>query len=177
MVIDVILLILLAVACFKGYTRGLIVAIFSFLAVFIGVAAALKLSVMVSGWLQNSTHISRQWLPFVSFLLVMIAVVIVVRLVANLLQKSVEAVMLGWLNRLGGILFYVAIFVLIYSVVLFYAIKMNVIKPEVVSASKTYPLIAPLGPRAVNALGFVIPLFKGLFTQLETFFDTIVKHH
>lgn len=177
MVIDVILLILLAVACFKGYTRGLIVAIFSFLAVFIGVAAALKLSALVGSWLQTSTHISRQWLPFISFLLVMIGVVILVRLVANLLQKSVEAVMLGWLNRLGGIVFYAAIFVLIYSIVLFYAVQMSIIKPEVVSASKTYPVIAPFGPKAVNALGYILPIFKGLFAQLETFFGSVVKDH
>lgn len=175
MVIDVILLILLAIACFKGYTRGLIVAVFSFLAVIIGVAAAMKLSVVVSGWLQNSTHISKQWVPFLSFMIIMIGVAILVRWVANLLQKSVEAIMLGWLNRLGGIVFYAAIFIIVYSIVLFYATEINLIKPEVIQASKTYSIIEPFGPKAVDALGSIIPVFKNLFTDLQAFFGSLVK--
>jgi len=173
MVIDIILAVLLAVACFKGYSRGLIVAVFSFLAIIIGLAAAMKLSVVVSGWLQNSTHISKQWIPFLSFLIVMIGVIILVRWVANLLQKSVEAVMLGWVNRIGGIIFYVALFVIAYSIVLFYATEINLIKPEVIQASKTYNLVEPFGPKAVNALGALVPLFKNLFTDLEAFFSTL----
>lgn len=173
MVIDIILLILLAIACFKGYTRGLIVAVFSFLAVIIGLAAAMKLSVVVGGWLQNSTHISKQWVPFLSFLIIMIGVAILVRWAANLLQKSVEAIMLGWLNRIGGIVFYVVLFVVAYSIVLFYATEINLVKPEVIQASKTYSLIEPFGPKAVNALGSLVPLFKNLFTDLETFFGTL----
>ncbi|HWB24056.1 MAG TPA: CvpA family protein [Chitinophagaceae bacterium] len=177
MVIDIILLVLLAIACFKGYSRGLIVAIFSFLAVIIGLAAAMKFSVVVSGWLQNSTHISKQWLPFISFLVVMIAVVILVRLVANMLQKSVEFVMLGWVNRLGGIVFYVVIYVTVYSIVLFYGAKMNIIKPGALQSSQTYAIIEPIGPRAVNILGTLIPVFKDMFTDLETFFGSLVNGH
>lgn len=177
MVIDIILLVLLAIACFKGYSRGLIVAIFSFLAVIIGLAAAIKFSVLVGGWLQNSTHISKQWLPFVSFLIIMIAVVILVRLVANMLQKSVEFVMLGWVNRLGGIVFYVVIYVTVYSIVLFYGAKMNIIKPEALQSSQTYNIIEPFGPKAVNILGALIPVFKDMFTDLETFFGSLVNGH
>ena len=149
-------------------------AIFSFLAIIIGVAAAMKFSVIVSGWLQNSTHINKQWLPFLSFLIVIIAVVILVRWVAGLLQKTVEAVMMGWLNRLGGIIFYVVLYVVVYSIVLFYATEINIIKPETIQASKTYTLIEPFGPKAVNILGNLIPIFKNLFTDLEAFFDSLV---
>ncbi len=177
MAIDIILIIILAMACFKGYNRGLIVAIFSFLAIIIGLAAAMKFSVIVSGWLQNSTHISKQWLPFLSFLIVIIAVVILVRWVAGLIQKSVEVVMLGWLNRLGGIVFYVVLYVTIYSIVLFYATEINIIKPETIQASKTYTVVEPFGPKAINALGYLVPVFKNIFTQLEAFFGSLVNNH
>jgi membrane protein required for colicin V production len=177
MAIDIILLILIALACFKGYGRGLIVAIFSFLAIIIGLAAAMKFSVVVSGWLQHSTHISKQWLPFVSFMAVMIVVVILVRLVANMLQKSVEMVMLGWLNRLGGIIFYIIIYVTVYSIVLFYGSKMNIIKPETIAASKTFNIIEPFGPRAVDLLGSLVPVFRNMFAELEAFFGSVVNNH
>jgi membrane protein required for colicin V production len=177
MVIDIILLVLLAMACFKGYSRGLIVAVFSFLAIIIGLAAAMKFSVVVAGWLQNSTHLNKQWVPFLSFLIVIIAVVILVHWLARLLQKSVELVMLGWLNRLGGIIFYVVLYVAIYSVVLFYTTQMNVLKPETIQASKTYQVIEPIGPRVINAFGSLVPVFKGLFTDLQNFFGTLASKH
>lgn len=177
MVIDIVLLVILAMACFKGYSRGLIVAIFSFLAIIIGLAAAMKFSVIVSGWLQNSTHISKQWLPFFSFLIVILGVATLVRWVAGLIQKSVEVIMLGWLNRLGGIVFYVALYVAIYSILLFYATEINIIKPETIQSSKTYTVIEPIGPKAINILGSLVPIFKNLFTDLQTFFGSFVNNH
>ena len=72
MAIDILTLYCFAMAAFKGYRRGLIVAIFSFLGIVIGIAAALKFSVVVAGWFQNNTNIGSQWLPFISFILVMI---------------------------------------------------------------------------------------------------------
>jgi membrane protein required for colicin V production len=174
MAIDITLLILLALACFKGASRGLIVAVFSFLAIIIGLAAAMKLSVVVASWLQNSTNLNKQWLPFLSFFIVMICVVILVRWVARLLQKTVESVMMGWLNRLGGMVFFVLLYAAIYSVVLFYATEMGFLKPETIQSSKTYGLIEPFGPRIINALGALVPVFKNLFSDLEAFFGSFV---
>ncbi len=62
--IDVICLVLLALAIYKGFQKGLIVAVFAFLGIFIGLAAALKLSAMLAKALGNYTHIAASWLPF-----------------------------------------------------------------------------------------------------------------
>jgi len=167
--------VLLAIACFKGVSRGLIVAVFSFLAVIIGLAAAIKLSVVVAGWLKNSTNLNKQWLPFLSFAIVIIVVALLVRLLAKLLQKSVESVMMGWLNRLGGVVFYVLLYVSVYSVVLFYATQMDVLKPATINLSKTYNVIEPFGPKVVNAIGTLLPVFKNLFSDLEHFFGSFTK--
>jgi len=175
MAIDIVLLVLLAIACFKGVSRGLIVAVFSFLAVIIGLAAAIKLSVVVAGWLKNSTNLNKQWLPFLSFAIVIIVVALLVRLLAKLLQKSVESVMMGWLNRLGGVVFYVLLYVSVYSVVLFYATQMDVLKPATINLSKTYNVIEPFGPKVVNAIGTLLPVFKNLFSDLEHFFGSFTK--
>jgi len=170
MVIDIILLVVLALAVFKGISRGLIVAIFSFLGVFIGLAAAIKLSVVVANWLQKNTSINNQWLPVLSFIVVLICVALLVRWLAAIIQKSIEYVMMGWVNRLGGIVFYALLYVAVYSIVLFYAAQLALLKPETIQASKTYSFIEPLGPKAVDGLGHLLPVFKNLFGQLEGFF-------
>ncbi|HVZ55638.1 MAG TPA: CvpA family protein [Chitinophagaceae bacterium] len=173
MVIDVLFALLMVLAVIKGYQRGLIVALFSLLAFLIGLAAAMKLSVVVAGYIGKTVNVSEKWLPVLSFILVFLLVVILVRWVANLLQKTVEIALLGWVNRLAGILLYAAIYILIFSVVLFYAQQIRVLKPETVASSVTYPFLQPWGPRAINGIGSVIPFFRDLFHDLEAFFARV----
>ena len=132
-------------AAIKGYQRGLIVAVFSIIAFIVGLAAAIKLSAVVADYIGKATSISQQWLPVISFAVVFIIVILLVRWTASLIQKSVEFAMMGWVNKLGGILFYLCIYILIYSVVLFYADQMELIKPEWKSNSLTYSYIEPVG--------------------------------
>ena len=176
MSIDILFIIIVIWAIIKGYSRGLIVALFSFIAIIIGLAAAFKLSTAVAGWLQNSTHIAKQWLPFIAFALVMIGVIILIRLVANILQKSVEMMLMGWINRIGGIVLYIFIYLTLFSVILFYADKMQFLKAETINASKTFAFVEPWGPKVINWFSVIIPFFKDMFTQLETFFETVATH-
>ena len=145
MIIDVIFLILMLAALFRGLSKGFIIALFSVLAFIVGLAAALKLSAYVASTLSTQLNSSGKWLPFLSFLLVFVVVVVVINLIARLLQKSVELIMLGWLNKLAGVCLYVLLYCILLSVFLFYAVQLHIVKPETIAASLCYPYIAPLG--------------------------------
>ncbi|MEJ7673046.1 MAG: hypothetical protein WKF59_10115 [Chitinophagaceae bacterium] len=41
--------------------------------------------------------------------------------------------------------------------------------------SKLYPYIAPWGPKVMDSLGRIVPIFKDMFTQLQDFFGNIAK--
>ncbi len=49
------------------------------------------------------------------------------------------------------------------------------IQPEVISGSRAYPNIAPWGPKVIDNLGNIIPIFKDMFADLEDFFAGIAK--
>jgi membrane protein required for colicin V production len=173
MFIDIIAIIILAMAIFRGYSRGLIVSLLSFLAIIVGLAAAMKFSVAVATWLQNNTNVGAHWLPFLSFIIIMIAVILLVRWIANLAQAAIEIVLLGWLNKLGGIILYVLLYMMVYSIVLFYATQMGLLKDETIKASKTYAIIEPWGPQVINAVSYILPFFKDMFKDLQQFFGGI----
>lgn len=173
MLIDVIFLVLMILAVIKGLRNGFVVAVFSLLGILIGLAAAMKFSTLVAEWLKESTQLSAAWLPFLSFLFVMIAVILLVRLGAMFIQSAMEMVLLGWLNKLSGVLLYAVLYTTLFSVVLFYAEKVHWIKPETFQASHTYGFIRPWGPKAINLFGTVIPFFKGMFEELSIFFDAV----
>lgn len=173
MLIDIIVLILLILAAVKGFRNGLILALFSFLAFLVGLAAAIKLSAVAAAYIGTSVHISQRWLPVVAFVVVFLIVVLLVRLGARLLQGVVEVAMLGWLNRLGGVVFYALLYLFIFSLILFYADETGFIQPEAAEASATFLYIRPLGPVVMEGLGSIIPLFKNMFTELEAFFEGV----
>jgi membrane protein required for colicin V production len=175
MILDIIVAIILIFAVIKGYRQGLIVALFSVVAFIIGLAAALKLSVVVAGYIGQAVKISDKWLPIISFAVVFLIVVFLVRLGAKFIQKTVEFAMLGWLNRLSGILLYAGLYILIFSILIFYADQLGFIKPETKNESVTYAYIQPWGPKLMEGLGKIIPIFKGMFNDLEDFFDGVSK--
>ncbi len=177
MIIDIIFFILLVLAVIKGISRGFIVAVFSFFAIIIGVAAAMKLSYIVATWLQHVVNINGKWLPILSFIIVLVGVIVLVRWVANLIQAAINIAMLGWLNKLGGIILYIVLFLFVYSIFLFYLTKMNLLKAETIKASHTYSLVEPFGPKAIKITGAIIPVFKNIFQQLSDFFGHIAAHN
>lgn len=173
MLIDFLVLILLVLAVIKGLRKGIIVAVFSFLAFIIGLAAALKLSSAMAAYIGDNVAVSQRWLPFLAFALVFIIVVMLIRLGAKLVQGAVRMVMLGWVNRIGGAVFYVLIYFFIFSVLLFYATQLNLIKQSTTDASVTFPFIQPFGPKVMDILGAIIPFFSDMFSRLLQFFDNV----
>lgn len=171
--IDIIYAIIIVIAIFKGYRKGLIIAIFSIVAFIVGLAAALKLSATVAAYLQNSVSISGKWLPFLSFAMVFGLVAVLVGMGGKLIEKTFEMALLGWANRIGGILLFVILYTIIFSIFLFYAEKIHLFEEATIQSSKVFPFIKPWGPKVINAFGTILPIFKDMFTQLSNYFESL----
>ena len=176
MLIDTCYFLMLLYAVYKGYTKGLIVAVFSFLGFIIGIAAAIKFSVIVANHLKHFTHVNVTWLPFLSFLIVMICVVALIKLSANIVQKTFEMLLLGWVNKFGGIALYAIISTMALSVILFYCVQIKLVSAAAINESKTYFFIKPWSPIAINGLGKLFPIFREMFTELEGYFDAAARN-
>ncbi|HSN09664.1 MAG TPA: CvpA family protein [Hanamia sp.] len=173
MIIDIAFFIVMIIAVFKGFSKGFVVGIFSLIAFIIGLAAALKFSAIVAQHLETASGITGRWMPLVAFSLVFIVVVLLVNLGARIIKKTVSLAMLGWLDRLAGIVLYLIIYTIIFSVILFFAEKTALLKTETIKISKVYDFVAPWGPAVIDHLGKIIPVFKDLFTQLQSFFQNL----
>lgn len=175
MIIDITYLCLLVLAVFKGLQKGFIIAAFSFLAIIIGLAAALKLSVVVADWLGTNINVSARFLPVLAFILVMVVIAWLVRFCGLLIQKALQLVMLGFLNKAAGIILYAVLYTILLSVLLFYAEKTNFIGQDTIAASHTYSFVQPWGPAAIHMFAMLVPAFENMFKHLEQFFDNIAK--
>jgi membrane protein required for colicin V production len=175
MIIDLIVVVVLVMAIVKGIRRGLIIALFSVIAFIVGIAAAMKLSVVVAEYLKDSVNVSAQWLPVLSFAIVFIGVILLVRWVANILERVIELALLGWVNKLGGVVLYIVVYMLCLSVLFFFAAQLKLFSDETIAKSVTWSWIQPWGPWVIDGVGKLIPVFKDMFTQLSEFFAHVAK--
>jgi membrane protein required for colicin V production len=175
MLIDIVFLVIVVIAAIRGIQRGFIIAVFSVIAIIIGLAAAIKLSTVAADYLDDSVSVSAKWLPVISFIIVFLLFVLAVRLIANILQKTVEIAFLGWANRIAGAILYIFLYTIVFSIVLFFAGHLTLIKAETIADSKVYPWVEPIGPYIINGIGKVAPFFRDMFEQLKAFFESMSR--
>ena len=144
MLIDILFLGMMAIAVFKGIRNGLIVAIFSIVGWILGIIAAFKFADLAADYLKDSLNMSRTTLYILSFILVFLLVMLLVNLGAKLVEKTVELAFMGWIDRLGGIFFYVLLYTLIFSVMIYFAERVKLISDETIAASRVYPWVKPV---------------------------------
>jgi membrane protein required for colicin V production len=168
--IDTAFLILMALAVWKGYSKGLVVALFSFVGMIVGMLLALKCSALVAVWLGEETKLDAKWLPFLAFLLIIIGVYFGVRILAAMVQKSLEFAMLGWVNRLGGILLYALLYSSLLILLLFYADKLQLLSADTKTGSQFYQFMHGFAKPILNFITDVLPFIRNMLQQLTDYF-------
>lgn len=101
--LDIIVLAVLAFFAIKGLTRGLINEVSSLSGLVLGVFFAYKFYPMLAVPLQKILHIPIYIAMFLAFLLILIAIGVIAHIVGNVITTALKLVMLGSINRLGGI--------------------------------------------------------------------------
>jgi membrane protein required for colicin V production len=175
MLIDIIGVSLIIIFFIRGYMKGIIVAAFSVIAILLGFICALKLSSMLAAYLLEKGWVSSGWAQILSYAILFIGIILLVRLIAKAIEKSIESLMMGWVNRaLGGVL-YAFMAAVIWSSGLWLGNQMHLIEPETIAESKTYEYLAPVAPWFCEKVGLIWPMAKDLFGELQSLFSIMDK--
>jgi len=175
MALDVTALIIIALFFIRGYMRGLIVAAFSVIAILLGILCALKLSQSLATWMLEKGYTTSGWAPVLSYVLLFTIVVLAVRLLARMIQKAAEGMMLGTVNKLAGGLLYALLAAVLWSSFLWIGAHLGVFSPELIASSKTYPWLSKLAPWFFGFAGHLLPFAKDVFEKLGHFFEAVKK--
>ena len=89
--------------------------------------------------------------------------------VGRLLEKLIKWVLLEWLNKLGGILLFLVLYLSVYSIFLFYGAETQIISKQAVNESHFYSLIAPFGPAVIRFITGFIPFGQDMFMRWKVF--------
>ena len=157
--LDIVLLVLLIPALVRGITKGFLEQAISLVGVIVSVYLAYKFSGVVCEKLKDYLTVSETILNVVAFALVLIVALLVVVLIAKLVTSVAEMATLGWLNKALGVVFALAMAILVMSIliILFDTInvKFELVKSPVLEESTLYRPLKDLGY-------FVFPYLKQL---------------
>lgn len=159
---------ILIIALLQGYRNGLIKAIISFFSLMIGVVLAFQFAGFIASQLKLYTKITSYWLPFISFLIVLLGVMLALRWITGLLQQTADWFMLGWLNKLLGMILYTLIYGTILSAFIYFMSMLGVVEKSTMDASISYSYLSKWWPYFMAKLGEWLPFIKQTLAQFSS---------
>ena len=155
--IDLIIIIILAFAIFRGFTEGFVKELASLAALVLGIWGAIKFSAFTAGKLDEWFDMTGQYVGIVAFLVTFGAIVVLINFVGIIIDKLVDATPLSFLNRLLGILFGLIKTVLILSVFLAVLNAIDARRPflpeETIEGSMLYSPVSDIAPALFPVIG------------------------
>src|ERR1043165_8655668 len=148
--IDIILLIVALFALWKGWQKGFIISIFTSLAWILGIIGALKLSTVAAVLFRDKLGWDSHYAPIVSFILIFIVIAFIVYLIGKSLEKVIEVIQLGFINRILGALLRLFIMLFIFSMFIWLINQAGLISPETKAQSKTFDALLSLANRSIE---------------------------
>ena len=113
-VVDIVVIVSLIYSMYHGFTKGLIISLASLAGLVLGVWGAVKFSWFTGQYLSEEFDIH---IPILSFALTFIAILFGIYFLGKLVEKAVNILSLGLLNKIGGAVFNVVKMTLILTVI------------------------------------------------------------
>ncbi len=167
---DLIILVPLLIGAYKGFKDGLIIEIFSFLALILAIIGGFKLLHVVMEYMRDNWDIDGEWLPFVAFLLIFIAIVLLTNVAGKTLSKVVQLTFLGVFDKLGGAVLAVFKYALGLSILIWILDKMEINLPAGwVGESVIYPYLEPLANTMWEIVAAIFPVATDFFESIREY--------
>lgn len=161
-VLDTILLLCFVPAVIGGLRKGFIAQVIAIVSLLLGIWLSFRFSSIVTGWLSTWIQTSENILNIISFAVIFIVVILVLGIVGRLLEATVKIILLGWLNKLLGLVFAILKYAIVIGLLLMLFNTINaethIVKDEVLNNSALYRLL--------------LDAASAIFPYLKTFFST-----
>jgi membrane protein required for colicin V production len=155
--IDLIIIVVLIIGLARGFIDGFIKEFASLLALVLGIWGAIRFSSLMAEKLYDFFDMTGKYVGIIAFLITFIVIVIIVHFIGLLVDKFVESISLGFINRILGLVFGLIKNALILSVifVILNAIeaKHHFLPKEAIANSRFYHPIADIAPAIFPIIG------------------------
>lgn len=156
-VLDIVFIIPIVWMAYLGFKKGLIIELSTLAALLLGIFVSLYFSDITAEFLRDTLGMKTKYLSLISFIVTFLLVVIAVNLLGRLIEKLIDVVALGFLNKSIGGVFGVLKAVVFLSFIVFFIEKADkkkvIISEDLAENSLFYPYIQPFAPMLINIYG------------------------
>lgn len=165
--LDIFFLVLFGLGAIKGFLKGLIVEVFSFLAFFVGLFLSLELTIPVAeNFFGGGDYF--QFFTVIVFIGLFLVSVLGVNLLAKILKKALDLTFLGFFDNALGAVIGVFKWAFILSVFFWVFDSIGLRAPgQYTDTSKIYPLIENLGPATFEWISNFLPFVREMLDSLR----------
>jgi membrane protein required for colicin V production len=164
--IDIAIALLLALGAYFGYKRGFLAELFFLTALVLGVLIGFKFTGWGVTYLHNRFNADTEFLPYISFFIIFIAIVILVIFIGNQIKHLLDQTFLGKVDSLAGAVLGLMKYAFCSSVIFWLAVKVNYTLPESwTQGSWLYPKTLGFANSVSEIFGDFLPFFKETFRQ------------
>lgn len=175
MSLDVILLLTLGYAAWKGWRRGIVMSLLYLVGAIAGLILSLKFSGDIGEWAVRHGYAFGAKSTTVGFIVTFVGLGLLMRLLSRTAHGILRATGLSGVNRAVGAGVQVLIFALVWSCLLWLGGRTSLIPENIISESHLYPIVEPLAPYVFSKIGVIIPFVKSLFSELSTLIEGLKK--
>lgn len=140
--LDIILLVCFIPAIIRGISKGFIEQAIALVSLLVGAWLAFDFGSTVAGWLSPYLKVSEQVLNIISFVVIIVVVIIVLNLIGKAIAKALELALMGWMDKLLGLVFALFKAALIIGLLIMAFDGLNKktewVKEETIAESKLY---------------------------------------
>ena len=116
--IDIVIAILLVWGAITGFIKGFVVQVLTLLALVLGVWGGIAFAGFLGKYLTKWFNFNEKLMVAISFAIIVIAVIVTISLLAKYINDKIGQSSLGTWNRIGGVVFGIAKYAFIASVLI-----------------------------------------------------------
>lgn len=167
-IIDIIIIVPLVIGAIAGFRKGFIMEVVSLLALILAVIGGFHFLHWGISMLQEHFELSGKFLPFLSFVLIFVAIVLLVNAVGKVLKKIIHMAFLGGVDKAAGALLGGLKWVFFLSLVIWAFQVFGVEVPEHLrEKSMLYGYVVGVAPTFVDLFGYIIPATSDLLDKIS----------
>lgn len=167
------MLIPLVFGAFLGFKKGLLLEIVGVLAFILAIIGGFKL--METGMVYLSEYFEDfgQLLPFISFLIIFLAIILLINMLGKLLKKMIDMTLLGGFDKFGGAILGLVKWAIGVSILLWLVNNFGIELPGQEEELVLYPFLTELGPKLIASLDVVLPFAQDMLESIKALLSPV----
>ncbi len=167
MLIDILCLIIVGSSFYLGFTKGIIKSVFGIISILFAFLFTLKFSFVTINLVEKMMQTDPRLSILIGFVFTFLIVMISIRLVGSGFERILETAHINLINQLAGGLASGLIALALFSSVIYFTNKLQLLSNETKSASYTYPLLEIMPEKSRWVIDKCKPLFSEFWQKTQ----------